>query len=642
MYSNIHIHTDGSLLDGMSDISKLIKRAKELGHTSLGISDHGTMINVINFYKQCKENNIKPIIGSEFYMGEKGKEDRFHICLYAMNSTGLKNLYRLTTKANMDNFYYKPRISYSMLQENSEGLICTTACLGGELAQSFIKNKDKISSIVIKMQSIFGDRLYFEMQTNSMDIQKKYNQWLLSNMSLSQLTIGTDTHYVYKEDYLTHDTLLAMQTQKKKNDTKRFTFSSNEYYYMEEREIYEKLSYINKDIVKSVLDNTLKIADLCNVEMNFSKSYLPVIEDDKNKLIKLVNQGIEDRLAQGHITLAELSKVRERTIYELKNIIDKGFASYFLIVHNFYEYAESTGKFMGAGRGSVGGAEVAFLLGITEVEPIRYGLLYERFMNPTRLNEPDIDCDICYFKRDEMIKYLQSKYGKDNVSGVIAKQTFAFKKVMQDVMRVYDFPPYMIRSITKQIGETSTFEDLETNHPDLIAKFNNVSENILVDMKKLHGLLSNASKHAGGVIITTEPIEDIAPCRKDKDDETMMVVEYDKYECEDVGLVKFDLLGLKTNSILDLTLKNIKKNRGIEITRKELFHINYEDKGIYEILNSGDLLGVFQLSAPAGKQTVLDVKPSCFNDIVASTSICRPGVDFSSCKTLLISGNSYL
>lgn len=625
MYSALHVHTDGSMLDGMSAIVKLIKRAKELGHTSLGISDHGTMINVVEFYKKCKEAGIKPIIGSEFYMGEKDSDDRFHICLYAINNTGLKNLYNLTTRANMENFYYKPRIDRLMLSKHNEGLICTTACLGSELAQNFMKKKN-VTDTILYLNTVFADRVYYELQPNSMSAQKDYNKWLVNNIPKSQLTVGTDVHYVDKDDYGTHDTLLAMQTKKTKSDESRFTFSANEYYYMTEEEIYDKLNYIDKSIVKTALDNTNIIASTCNVEMDFTKNFLPTLENDKQKLVELTNKGIEERLSLGDITPMELPKVRERAIYELKNIIDKGLASYFLIVKEFYEYAENNDIFMGVGRGSVGGSEVAFLLGLTEVEPIRYGLLYERFMNPTRTNMADIDSDICYFKRDEMIKHLQESYGKENVSGVMAKQTFAFKKVIQDVMRVYDFPPHMIRSITKQIGDTTTFEELEANHKNLVSKFNNVSIQILQEMKNLHGLLSNTSKHAGGVIITTEPIMNIAPCKRDKDDETMMVVEFDKYECEAVGLVKFDLLGLKTNSILDLTLKNIKKNRGIDISRHDLFHIDYEDKGIYEVLNSGNLLGVFQLSAPAGKQTVLQVKPHCFEDIVACTSICRPGV----------------
>lgn len=624
-FTNLHAHYDSSVLDGMSSISGMVNKAKEYGHKSLGISDHGTMNGIVKFYKECVENDIKPIIGSEFYM-DNGKEDkRFHLCLYAMDDKGLNNLYMLTTRANMENFYYKPRINYDMLIQHNEGLICTTACLGSELANAFM-NRGNVADVYMRLKNIFGDRLFVEIQPNSMQSQKDYNKFIASNFPTSQITIGLDTHYVNKEDYGTHDTLLTMQTKKKKNTEGRYRFSGNEYYFMTEEEIIERLDYLPKDVVRQALDNTNVIADLCNAKIDFKSDHLPRIENDKEKLLKLVNEGMTRRLSLGDITQEELPNIRSRAIYELKNIIEKGFASYFLIVKDFYDYAEQNNIFMGVGRGSVGGSEVAFLLGITEVEPIRYGLLYERFLNPERLTHVDVDSDICYFKRDKFLKHLQEQYGKDKVAGVSAKPTFAFKTVIQDVMRVYDFTPHLIKQYSKQIGDISSFEELEDKLPNLVDKFNSVHTQIYYDMKKLHGLMSNFSKHAGGIVISTEPIGNIAPCRRDTDDETMMVVEYDKHELEDVGLWKFDVLGLKTNSVLDLTLKNIFTNQGKVITRHDLFHIDYEDKGIYEILNSGDLRGVFQLSAPSGMQVVNKTKPQCFDDIVACTSICRPGV----------------
>lgn len=623
-----HLHSDGSILDGTIRIDRLVLRAKELGMTALGITDHGNMIKAFEFQKECLKQNIKPVIGCEFYLGEEDSKDKFHLICLAKNNTGLKNLYKLNTYSYTKNFYYKPRISFSKLIEHKDGLIVTTACLGSEFA-NIMRNKgiSELKDKILQYKSIFGDDFYLEIQPNSIEEQKIYNHELyrLGNELGIKCVIACDSHYIYKEDAEAHDTMLCIQTGKKKYETDRFKMPEQDYYIKEDREIIRDLKAQNFEYndISIMINNTNEIADKCNINIETGLDLLPKF-DTGNKSMDFVlaekcNEGYKYRY--GNVYRKD---VVDRVKYELDVIKQKGYSGYFLIVEDFLRWAREQGIRVGVGRGSIGGSMVAYLLRIHDVDPIKYGLYFERFLNPSRNSPPDCDSDFDYERREEVINYVQHKYGLDNVCHIVAEGKMTCKAVCRKVLSAYDFEQRYINRICKSIPEelgitlTDAYNKSEEFRNYMIKHSKQYNE-----MLQLENLISHTSQHAAGIIIAPDDITNYVPCMSVAGNREMKISQWHKKHIEEIGLYKFDFLGLKTLSILEKTIKNIKKLHDIDI---DLSKIDLEDEGIYKQLNSGHLAGIFQFEAPSAKQIVNKVKPTCFNDIVVCEAICRPGV----------------
>lgn len=613
---HLHVHTDGSTLDGSVGIKRLMAKIKEQGESSVAITDHGNMIKVKEFYNECIKENIKPIVGCEFYCGEKEDTNKYHMVLLAKNSVGLKNLYKLI-RAGYDLFYTKPRISMELIEKHKEGLIALSACIGGELAQNYLNCREgQAIEFLDYMQQVFGDDFYVEIQPNAMKDQRVFNTWV-SQLNMNNIVVTCDAHYVNKEDHEAHDTLLCMSTKKTKSDKKRFRFPTNDAYIMTDSEVRSKLDYLPMDVVNRAIDNTHIIASKCNVEIA-KEDLMPIVgtpEEARAQLVALLQAGYKHREAQGHFK--GVSGVIDRINYELKVLTDKNYCSYFVILADMYRFAKENNIAMGVGRGSAAGSEIAFVLGLTEVEPIKYGLLFERFLNPTRNSDPDFDGDICYEDRHILIEYICNKYGVDNTSHIMAEGTLAPKAVFKRVMTAHDFPYDVVNGMSKLVKEESTL--------DGIVSTVSVPPHVEADMRVLEGLMSHASKHAAGILIMNDRVDNHFPVRYDRD-EKVNVCEWHKKHVEAVGGCKFDILGLKQLTIFKKTLQQIETNKGVKITLEDLYNLDMEDPTIYKVLNTGRLTTIFQFAGFAAGHMNSLVEPKCFDDIMAITSICRPGV----------------
>lgn len=439
----------------MSQIKKLVARAKELNMTALGISDHGNMIKTLDFQEECIEQGIKPIIGCEFYIAPEDSKESFHLLAIAKNNTGLKNLYKLNKFAYMKNFYYKPRITFEKLIECKEGLIITTACIGSEFGQYHLKHSLEIIELVKKYKSIFGDDFYLEIQPNQIPEQKEYNKALISiaNNHSIPLIVTCDAHYIKKEDSVAHDVMLAMQVKKKVHDADRFRFTGDDFYLKTNEEIISDLSYLDNIEVLKAIDNTHVIANKCNATIETGLNLLPQIQgitDNDLELAKHCNIGFMKRVAEG---MPQTKEYIDRVKYELSIIKQKGYAGYFLVVEDYVNEAKKRGILVGAGRGSAAGSLIAYILGITNVDPIKYHLLFERMLNPDRIVEPDVDVDYEYERRSEMITYIKEKYGTDNVCTILAEGTMGCNAVVRKVLGAYDYENAYINRICKSIPD---------------------------------------------------------------------------------------------------------------------------------------------------------------------------------------------
>lgn len=623
----LHIHSDGSVLDGSCEIKSLLDEVEKQKEKAVALTDHGSCIKLYEFYKEAKNRNIKPILGCEFYCGEKDDKNKYHLVLLAKNEIGLKNIFNLLYKG-YDNFYSRPRIQYKDLEEYKEGIICLSACIGGEVAKTFLKDGyDKAVSVATYFKSLFGEDYYLEIQPNGLKPQRDFNLFVQRVCSLGFKPIVTcDAHYVKKEDYSAHDTMLCMKVNKKKSDKDRFRFSENSFYLKTSEEVKQDLEpYLNPMFINLAILNTYEVADKCNVEVKHRDLLpkMPDIVDEKYELAKACNVGFSKRNQEGAFKNLELKKVVDRISYELKNICEKGYAGYFLIVQDFINYCKSEGIPTGVGRGSVCGSEVAFILGITEVEPIKHGLLYERFLNPTRNSPPDVDTDVDYEDRHLLIEYIKSKYGMNNVAHIIAEGKMTTKAVIRRVLSVYSYETKVINQIAKLVSPKCSNLKEALQNEELKSRLDGTNE--LKDMIKLEGLISHASKHAAGVLITPEPVFNLFPIRMDRE-ENVPVCEWHKKHVEALGGYKFDLLGLKQLTIFKKTLKAIKRNHGKDIDLYDLYKIDLEDEKIYEVLNKGNLRTIFQFTGESAGHIIDTMKPKCFNDIMVAESICRPGV----------------
>lgn len=643
---NLHVHSDGSILDGSCKIDKLLDEVERQGEKSVAVTDHGSCIKLYEFYKKAKARNINPILGCEFYSGEEEDHNKFHLILLVKNEIGLKNLFNLMYKSH-NNFYSKPRIKYEDIEKHKEGLICLSSCIGGELAKTYHKKgENEALRVANYFRMIFKEDYYIEVQSNAIPFQKKFNEFAKKICSLGfQPVVTCDAHYVTKEDYNSHDTMLCIQVKKKKQDTDRFKFTSNDYYLKENEEIFKELSYLGNDFVDECIGNTYLIANKCNLVIDEKKNLLPKmpgVKDERLELAKICNEGFKRRSEEGHFNGMNIKKVINRISYELENITQQGFCGYFLIVKDFIDWCNNKEIPIGVGRGSVAGSEIAFLLGITKVEPIKYGLIYERFLNPTRKGMVDIDTDVCYERRGEVIEYIEQKYGKENVSHIITEGKMTTKAVIRKVLSVYDYEQKVINQICKLVDDKCENLDEAIQSEELARRL--VGRPEYEDMKKLEGSMSHAGKHAAGILITPEPVYNLFPTRIDRE-ENILVCEWHKKHIEAMNGWKFDMLGLKQLTIFDKTVKAINRNYNKSIKVDDLFKIDYEDEKIYEVLNKGALNTIFQFTGSSASAVIDQMKPNCFNDIMVAESICRPGVKeanlYLSNKKLLNEGGSF-
>ena len=634
-FTHLHVHTEYSLLDGSSKIKELTARAKELGMDSMAITDHGVMYGVIDFYRAAREVGIKPILGCEVYVAPGSRFDResgagedryYHLVLLAENNTGYKNLMKIVSKGFVDGFYYKPRVDLKLLTTYHEGIIALSACLAGEVQKYLARGMyEEAKRSALRYHEIFGkDHFYLELQDHGMPEQKMVNQGLLrlSQDTGLELVATNDIHYTYAEDAKAHDILLCIQTGKKVTDEDRMRYEGGQYYCKSEEEMRKLFPY-----AQEAIDNTHKIAERCNVEIEFGVTKLPKYQvpegfDSWTYLNHLCREGFKTRYPDDDGTLSR------RLDYELGVIRTMGYVDYFLIVWDFINYARSQNIMVGPGRGSAAGSIVSYALGITNIDPVRYNLLFERFLNPERVSMPDIDVDFCYERRQEVIDYVVRKYGKDQVVQIVTFGTLAAKGVVRDVGRVLDLPYAMCDSIAKMIPNDlgMTLDKALTANPDL-KKLYNEDEQVkyLIDMsKRLEGLPRHTSMHAAGVVIGSRSIDEFVPLSRAADG--TITTQFTMTTIEELGLLKMDFLGLRTLTVIQNAVRLAEKDYGIKL---DMDHIDYNDKKVLESIGTGRTEGVFQLESGGMKSFMKELKPENLEDIIAGISLYRPGpMDF--------------
>ncbi|MDR3756018.1 DNA polymerase III subunit alpha [Enterocloster sp.] len=634
-FTHLHVHTEYSLLDGSCKIRELVARAKELGMDSMAVTDHGVMYGVIDFYKAAREVGIKPILGCEVYVAPGSRFDRenvngedryYHLVLLAENDQGYQNLMKIVSKGFVDGFYYKPRVDYELLETYHEGIIALSACLAGEVQRYLSRGMyEEAGRAALRYQDTFGKGNFFlELQDHGLDAQKQVNQGLLrlSRELGIDLVATNDVHYTYAEDEKAHDILLCIQTGKKVADENRMRYEGGQYYCKSEEEMRALFPY-----ALEAIENTHKIAQRCNVEIEFGVLKLPKFEvpegfDSWTYLNHLCMQGFNRHYPEDDGTL------KERLDYELDVIRTMGYVDYFLIVWDFINYARSKGISVGPGRGSAAGSIVSYSLGITNIDPIRYNLLFERFLNPERVSMPDIDVDFCYERRQEVIDYVVEKYGKDQVVQIVTFGTLAAKGVVRDVGRVLDLPYALCDSIAKMIPNDlgMTLDKALVMNPDLKKAYNeDETVHNLIDMsKRLEGLPRHTSMHAAGVVIGSRSIDEFVPLSRAADG--TITTQFTMTTIEELGLLKMDFLGLRTLTVIQNAVNMAQKNHHVTI---DLDNIDYNDKKVLDSIGTGKTEGVFQLESGGMKSFMKELKPGSLEDIIAGISLYRPGpMDF--------------
>ena len=642
-FTHLHLHTGYSLLDGSSKIPELVKRVKELGMDACAITDHGVMYGVIEFYKACKAEGIKPIIGCEVYVApgsrfEKGKEksaERYnHLILLAENDTGHKNLMKLVSRGFTEGFYYKPRVDYELLSEYHEGIIASSACLAG-IVPTKLRNGDYegAKEEAMRLQQIFGENNFFlELQDHGLSEQKFVNQGLMriSSETGIPLVATNDCHYLYKEDAEAHDVLICIQTQKNVYDEDRMKYEGGQFYVKSPEEMEEVFHYIPEAI-----HNTEEIARRCNVEIEFGKYHLPQYPVPEgytslSYLNKLCEDGFKKRY-EGANEATE-AMLRERLKYETDTITSMGFVDYFLIVWDYINFAKENHIAVGPGRGSAAGSIVAYCLGITGVDPIRYNLLFERFLNPERVTMPDIDVDFCVLRRQEVIDYVTEKYGREKVVQIVTFGTMAAKMVIRDVGRALDLPYSFCDKVAKMIPNElkMNIEKALLINPDLKRLYDEDEEaKKLIDLsRRLEGLPRHTSIHAAGVVISKREVDRYVPVSTSSDG--AVTTQYTMETIEQLGLLKMDFLGLRNLTVIEKAVELVNRNRKKE-GRDELDieKIDMEDENIYLMISEGRTEGVFQLESPGMTSFMKKLRPDNIEDIIAGISLYRPGpMDF--------------
>ncbi|AGC68480.1 DNA polymerase III subunit alpha [Thermoclostridium stercorarium subsp. stercorarium DSM 8532] len=630
-FVHLHVHTEYSLLDGANRIEPLVKRVRELGMDSVAITDHGAMYGVIDFFKACRKEGIKPILGCEVYTAARTRFDREagidseqgHLVLLAKDNKGYKNLMKLVSAAFTEGFYYKPRIDMELLNRYHEGLIGLSACLAGDIPAAILNNNyEKARKLALQFEEIFGrGNFYLELQHNGIEEQKLVNEGLirLSRETGIPLVATNDVHYLRKEDARAHEILMCVQTATTIEDEEHMQFRTDELYLKPPEIMQKQFSYCPEAI-----ENTVKIAEMCNVELEFGKLHLPKFdvpgnEDAYEFLKKQCIKGFE-RKYRNH---QDKDKLLERLNYELSVIKNMGYVDYFLIVWDFIRFAKENHIMVGPGRGSAAGSMVAYCLDITNVDPIRYDLIFERFLNPERISMPDIDVDFCFERRGEVIDYVVNKYGKDRVAQIITFGTLAARAAIRDVGRALAIPYAEVDRVAKmipmQLGMTIE-KALEIN-----SELKNAYENeprvheLISTAMILEGMPRHASTHAAGVVISSEPITEYVPLYQS---EGNVCTQFPMTTLEELGLLKMDFLGLRTLTVIRDTVKMVEENHGVKI---DIDKIDLNDAEVYQMISRGETAGVFQLESPGMTQFMTELKPSCIEDIIAGISLYRPG-----------------
>lgn len=629
-FTHLHLHTEYSLLDGAASIKKAVARAKELGMDSLAITDHGAMFGVVDFYKECKKQGIKPIIGCEVYTAARKMTDKEvdrdkyqgHLILLAKNEVGYKNLIKIVSQGYIKGYYYKPRIDKDVLRDHSEGIIALSGCLAGNIQHRLlVKDYAGAKAEAEALLEIFGPgNFYLEIQDQGLEEEMaiKDDMIKLSRELNVPLVATNDVHYVRKEDAKAHDVLLAIQTATTLDDENRMRFPNDEFYLKSEDEMRKIFAYLPEAV-----DNTQLVAEACNFDFKFGEYHLPqfIAPDGKTNtayLRELCELGLHERYGE-----SPSSELYDRLNYELNTIESMGYVEYFLIVWDFINYAKTNGIVVGPGRGSAAGSIVAYCLKITDIDPIRYNLIFERFLNPERVSMPDIDIDFCYERRQEVIDYVTRKYGEGRVSQIITFGTMKAKQAVRDVARALSVSYAKADSIAKAIPfELSmTIDKALHTSPELKAMYEEDREaREVIDMAKaIEGMPRHASTHAAGVVISKEPIDEYVPLYlSDKGPATQFTMT----TIEELGLLKMDFLGLRNLTVIRDALELIERNHGIKI---DFSKMSYDDPAVYEMIASGNTGGVFQLESGGMTQFMKNLKPTCFEDIVAGISLYRPG-----------------
>ena len=634
-FTHLHVHTEYSLLDGSNKIQEYVARVKELGMDSAAITDHGVMYGVIDFYRAAKAAGINPILGCEVYVAPGSRFDReagsgedryYHLVLLAENNQGYSNLMKIVSKGFVEGFYYKPRVDLEVLEKYHEGIIALSACLAGEVAKYLTRGMyEDAKAAALRYQDIFGKGNFFlEMQDHGIPQQQTVNQQLLKMHKETgiDLVVTNDVHYTLAEDAQPHDVLLCLQTGKKLADENRMRYEGGQYYVKSPQEMEMLFPYATE-----ALENTHKIAERCHVEIEFGVTKLPKYDVPEGYtsweyLNKLCFEGLEERYQP--VT----QELRERLDYELSTIKNMGYVDYFLIVWDFIKYARDHDIMVGPGRGSAAGSLVAYTLGITQLDPIRYDLLFERFLNPERVSMPDIDVDFCFERRQEVIDYVVRKYGKDRVVQIVTFGTLAARGVIRDVGRVLDLPYAQVDAIAKMIPQelNITIDKALQMNPELRKAYEEQEDihGLIDTAKRLEGLPRHTSMHAAGVVISQKDVDEYVPLSRAQDGS--ITTQFTMTTLEELGLLKMDFLGLRTLTVIQNAVHQIERTTGKLLDMQQ---IDYNDKKVLDSLGTGRSDGVFQLESAGMKNFMKELKPQSLEDVIAGISLYRPGpMDF--------------
>ena len=637
-FTHLHLHSQYSLLDGAIRLSDLFKTVKKMGMESVALTDHGNMYGMVDFYKRAKAEGVKPIFGCETYVSatdrfDKSERKNYHLILLAKNEVGYKNLQYLNSMGYLEGFYYNPRIDKKLLKERSEGLIGLSACLGGEVAQTLMKaGYEKAKQTALEYRSIFEEGSYFlEVMPNGLAEQEQVNDsWRKMSRETGIGLVATgDCHYVNKEDWKAHNILMCIQQGKTLNDPGRLEHTTPSYYIQSPAEFNTKFADIPE-----ALENTVRIAKMCNVELDLGKTYLPKYKvpegyDIDSYTRKVAQDGLEKRFAELHARgfKFDVDQYRDRLKIELDVIVKMGFAGYFLIVWDFINFAKDQGIPVGPGRGSGAGSIAAYAMSITDLNPIPYNLLFERFLNPERVSMPDFDVDFCMNRRGEVIQYVTNKYGKNNVGQIVTMHQLKSRGVIRDIARVMSIPYADADKVAKLVpepvqGKAPTIDEALEQEPKLRELYNQETgpyKELINTARALEGLNRHAGMHAAGVVIGERPLWEYVPCARGPEGE--IVTQFAKDEVELAGLVKFDFLGLKTLTVIDIAQRLIRRDLpDFDVNVKPL-----DDAKVYEMIAAGDTTGVFQLESSGFKELLKKLRPDCFEDIIAAGALYRPG-----------------
>ncbi|MDA8099120.1 MAG: DNA polymerase III subunit alpha [Nitrospiraceae bacterium] len=649
-FVHLHLHTEYSLLDGAISVENLVKKAVDLKMPAVAVTDHGNLFSVIDFYQKALKGGVKPIIGCEIYVAPgsrfekampagRNDEEFYHLILLARNRQGYKNLVKLVTSAFLEGFYYKPRIDKDLLRKHAEGLIGLSACLGGEIPSLLLQNRyEDAKKVALDFRAMLGEEnFYLELQDNGIPEQEQANRELLKLSKDTGIPVvaTNDCHYLDMEDHKAHDALLCIQTGKTVKDANRMRFSSETFYMKTPEEMKKSFSYIPEAIA-----NTIKIAERCNLELELGKYHLPHFPlpegyDVTTYLAELARKGLEERFAEIEAVMGpgtvDRDAYRKRLESEIAMIIKMGFPGYFLIVADFIRYGKDHGIPVGPGRGSAAGSLVAFSMRITDLDPIPYNLLFERFLNPERISMPDIDVDFCQDRRDEVIKYVTEKYGADHVTQIITYGTMLAKGVIRDVGRVLDIPYAEVDKVAKLVPNklNITLKEALEQEPKLkeLTKKDSRMAELMEIAQALEGQVRHASKHAAGVVISKEPLTEYVPLFKTPKDE--ITTQFDMKAVEKIGLVKFDFLGLRNLTVIrkaeDLINQRLQKAPLEHADAFSVSRLRLDDPKVYELLGRGDNAGIFQVESGGMRDILIKMKPQTFEDLIAILALYRPG-----------------